>query len=269
LRYAVDHEELVLDYQPIVRLVDHALVGMEALLRWNRPQYGLVMPDGFLPIAEESSLITDIDAWVLNQACRSAAGWLRSDASVAVNFSARDLQSDYIVSAVTGALDRSGLDPHRLTVELTETTLLADIPVIELNLTQIRALGVQVSIDDFGTGYSSLSYLRKIPAQTLKIDRSFVSVLDEDSAAQAIIAAIVTLGHALNMEIIAEGVEHPSQSAQLRELSCDSAQGYFFARPTPEIEIPRFFNGDPIGTWSYEPAISGHVPRSGRDRRFA
>lgn len=235
LRQAANRGELVLHYQPIVRLSDHHLIGMEALVRWDRPGRGVVLPGAFIPVAEETRLITAIDAWVVQVACEQFAGWSGASAksTIAVNLSAHDLQSPDIVEVVREALRRSGLSPERLTLELTESTLLAGGATVAANLAWLRALGVRLAIDDFGTGYSSLSYLRQIPAQILKLDRSFVSGLDTDAAARAVVGAIVTMGHALGLLVVAEGVEESDQADQLRSLGCDAAQGYFFARPQP------------------------------------
>jgi diguanylate cyclase len=239
LRQAVGRAEFLLHYQPIVRLSDRRMIGLEALVRWNRPGVGLVPPDAFIPVAEEIRLITTIDSWVLREACRQFAGWSGGtpDSSVAVNLSARDLQSPDLIAVVRDALRHSGLPPARLTLELTESTLVTGNAVVAANLTWLRGLGVRLAIDDFGTGYSSLSYLRQIPAQILKLDRSFVSGLDTDDAACALVGAIVAMGHALGLEIVAEGVERPGQAEQLRRLGCDAAQGYLFARPQPLAQV--------------------------------
>jgi EAL domain-containing protein (putative c-di-GMP-specific phosphodiesterase class I) len=239
LRQAVHRNELVLHYQPIVRLSDRRLLGVEALVRWVRPGHGLVMPDAFIPVAEETRLITAIDSWVIEAACRQFVGWSWAppDSSIAVNLSACDLRSPDIVETVSGTLQRTGLSPNRLVLELTESTIVSGNASIAANLAWLQALGVRLAIDDFGTGYSSLSYLRQIPAQILKLDRSFVSGLDEDDAACTIVGAIVTMGHALGLEIIAEGVELPGQADHLRRLGCDAAQGYLFARPQPMEQL--------------------------------
>jgi diguanylate cyclase (GGDEF)-like protein len=239
LRQAVNRNELVLHYQPIVRLSDRQLLGVEALVRWNRPGHGLVMPDAFIPVAEETQLITAIDTWVVQAACRQfvESSWASADSSIAVNLSACDLQSPGIVEVVSSTLQRTGLSPGRLVLELTESTIASGNASVAANLAWLQALGVQLAIDDFGTGYSSLSYLRQIPAQILKLDRSFVSGLDEDAAASTVVGAIVTMGHALGLEIIAEGVERPGEAHQLQRLGCDAAQGYLFARPQPMEQL--------------------------------
>ena len=233
LRHAIANGELVLHYQPIVRLDGREPISMEALVRWQRPGHGLIAPDAFIPIAEESNLITALDCWVVQEACREAASWSDQSLSVSVNLSARDLLRDDIVNAMSVALQKTGLAPRRLVMELTETTLMSDSSTIVNNITRIHALGVQLAIDDFGTGYSSLSYLRRLPARTVKIDRSFVSIMDSDAAARAIVKAVVDMAHALDLDIVAEGVEREAQAELLLSLGCDAAQGYLFARPQP------------------------------------
>jgi diguanylate cyclase len=233
LRHGIGNGELRLHYQPIVSLDDHKPVGMEALVRWQRPGIGLVTPDAFIPIAEESNLINAVDCWVVREACRQAARWPDPSLSIAVNLSARDLLRDDVVNAMSAALQDTGLPPRRLVMELTETTLMSDSATITNNIARIHSFGVQIAIDDFGTGYSSLSYLRKLPAQTLKIDRSFVSVVDSDRVTQAIVKAMIDMARALNLDVVAEGVERESQAEVLRGLGCVAAQGYYFGRPAP------------------------------------
>jgi len=233
LRHGIGNSELTLHYQPIVALDSSRPIGMEALVRWQRPGFGLVTPDAFIPIAEESNLITAIDCWVIKEACRQAALWPDQSLSIAVNLSARDLLRDDVVNAMSAALQDTGIAPRRLVMELTETTLMSDSATISKNIARIHSLGVQIAIDDFGTGYSSLSYLRKLPAHTLKIDRSFVSVVDEDRVTQAIVRAMIDMARALDLEVVAEGVERESQADLLRDLGCVSAQGYLFGRPGP------------------------------------
>ncbi len=250
LRNALTADELRLHYQPVVRLSDFRLLGFEALVRWQRPGFAMVPPNDFIPIAEQSRLITAIDAWVVKEACRAASGWPGGGVSVAVNLSARDLEDDGMLNAVSQALHRSRLSPHRLVVELTETMLMADSAQMHVTLGRIQALGVHLAIDDFGTGYSSLSYLRHLSAGSLKIDQSFVSAVDEDRGADAIIGAVITMAHALGLHVVAEGVERPSQAARLRQLGCDAAQGYFFARPAPAQEICRYFDAGQPAIWA-------------------
>jgi len=239
LRQAIGTDQLLLHFQPIVRLSDRRMLGVEALIRWNRPGHGLVLPDAFIPVAEETRLITAIDTWVVETACEQFTRWPLAPpgASIAVNLSAQDLHSPDIVEAISRITHRTGLPPDRLVLELTESTMVSGNPSVVANLAWLQALGVRLAIDDFGTGYSSLSYLQQIPAQVLKLDRTFVSGLGEDPAATAVVGAIVTMGHALGLEVIAEGVECSAQAEQLRRLGCDAAQGYLFAAAAPLADL--------------------------------
>jgi len=236
LRQAIGAHELVLHYQPIVRLADLHMVGLEALVRWDRPGHGLLLPDMFMPVAEETRLSTMIDSWVIQHACEQVTGNGLGDIPLSVNLSARDLQHSDVLDAVTAALRQTGLPAHQLTMELTETALLSDNASIATNLGRLRSLGIRLAIDDFGSGCSPLSCLRQIPAEVLKIDRSFVSLLDQDDAAVAIVGAIVGMGHALGFEIVAEGVETSAQAGLLQTLGCDAAQGFLFGHPQPITE---------------------------------
>ncbi len=233
LRRAVHRDELVLHYQPIFDFAATRLIGLEALVRWNRPGHGLVQPDDFIPIAEQSRLITTLDAWVLRRACLDAATWPDDNLGVSVNISVRDLQHQDVVTAVSDALHASGLRPGRLTLELTETTLMSDSPAVALNLAQVEALGVQLAIDDFGTGHCSLSSLRDLPSRTVKIDRTFIDTIARDPVSASIVGAIITMAHAVGQRVVAEGVETVEQADQLRLLGCDSVQGYLYGRPQP------------------------------------
>ncbi len=240
LHNAIDSDELFLVYQPIVSLDGARAVGMEALLRWRHPERGIIPPLSFIPLAEETGIITEIGRWVLETAATQLAAWERSmtDASglyVSANASSRQLQSDDIVAHVAAALEVSGLPPEHLVVEITESSLIRDLDAVTRRLEQIRSLGVRVSLDDFGTGYSSLSWLSRLPIDIVKIDKSFVDRLG--SANDAIIAAIVSVARAFNLHVVAEGIEHESQSDLLIQLGCELAQGYLFARPLPVTEM--------------------------------
>ena len=237
IRQAVDRDELVLHYQALVGITDGAVQGYEALVRWNRPGHGLVGPDQFIAVAERSALISLIGRWVIAEACREAAAW-PEPWQISVNLSAQELAHEEVVASVSLALARSGLEPRRLTIELTESTMLSGRENVSSNLARLRELGVSIAIDDFGTGYSSLSYLQVVPASTLKIDRSFVCDLDQVATAPAIIGAIITMGHALGLSIVAEGVERSEQLELLSLLGCDTAQGFLLARPLPAPELP-------------------------------
>jgi diguanylate cyclase (GGDEF)-like protein/PAS domain S-box-containing protein len=241
LQVALQRDELLLRYQPIVRLADGVVTGVEALVRWQHPRRGLVLPDLFIPIAEESGLIEPIGRWVLNEACRQAQAW-RSDGgqacTISVNLSGRQLQNPAVVDDVREALDRSGLEPADLTLEITESILMSDTADSLDRLRALKLLGVHISIDDFGTGYSSLSYLRRFPVDELKVDKSFVDDLRGRAGdTSAFVTAIVQLGHTLRLTTVAEGIEHADQAQALRTIGCDFGQGYLFARPLPPEEV--------------------------------
>ena len=238
---AITHDELRVLYQPVVSLADERVIGAEALVRWERPGFGLLSPDEFIPIAEASSLISAVDCWVLQEACRRGAQWCDAGATIAVNLSARTLEHDDVVNALSEALHRTGISPQHLTLEVTETALLSENGTANRNLGRMRDLGVKLSIDDFGTGYSSLSHLQRTDIDVLKIDRSFVSLMDVDASSATIVSSIIAMGHALGMTLIAEGVERPSQDALLREQGCDAAQGWLFGRPLVASEFDQVF----------------------------
>ncbi|MHB8273852.1 MAG: putative bifunctional diguanylate cyclase/phosphodiesterase [Dermatophilaceae bacterium] len=236
---AITQHELRVLYQPVVSLADERVIGAEALVRWERPGFGLLSPDEFIPIAEASSLVSAVDCWVLQEACRRGAQWCAAGATIAVNLSPLTLEHDEVVNALSEALRRTGISPQQLTMEITETALLSETGTANRNLGLIRDLGVKLSIDDFGTGYSSLSHLQRTDIDVLKIDRSFVSLMDVDPASETIVNAIIAMGHALGMTLVAEGVERPSQAALLRAQGCDAAQGWLFGRPLLASEFDR------------------------------
>ncbi len=232
LRHALDRGEFVVQYQPVVDLETREVTGAEALVRWRHPRRGLLPPGAFVPLAEETGLIGRLDRWVLEEACRTAAGWqqLRPGVSVGVNVTADRFAHTDLVAGVGDALADTGLPPHCLTLELTETALVADAEATISRLSALAALGVQVAIDDFGTGYSSLAYLHRLPASILKIDRSFVQGLGVNAESTALVRVILGLGETFGLRTVAEGVETESQRALLRALGCTSAQGYLFSR---------------------------------------
>jgi diguanylate cyclase (GGDEF)-like protein/PAS domain S-box-containing protein len=237
LRRALEREELELFFQPVVRVGDDRIVGAEALLRWRHPERGLVPPDDFIPTAETSGLIVPMGRWVLNDACRRAAAWQHLGMGplfVAVNLSVTQFANDDIVAAVVEALDRSGLDPSLLEVELTETVMIENMDSILESVQRLKALGVRFSIDDFGTGYSNLGYLRQLQLDKLKIDRSFVTNMFEIAEDPAIVRAIIQMARSLNVETVAEGVENIEEWEYLKQQGCDFGQGYLFSRPVPE-----------------------------------
>jgi diguanylate cyclase (GGDEF)-like protein len=233
LRVALENDEFFLAFQPTFNLQDMSPTGLEALIRWNSPTRGIVQPDDFIPLLEETGLITEIGRWVLQRACAQGAEWRDAGYPVgmAVNVSARQLDSDAIVADVQHALSESGLGPSALTLEITETTLMRDAEDTVRRLTAIKALGVRVAIDDFGTGYSSLAHLRQFPVDALKIDRSFISGVRDNLEGESLIRTLVQLGKALSIETIAEGIEQPNELSLLQNENCDGGQGFLFARP--------------------------------------
>ncbi|KQT53097.1 diguanylate cyclase [Aureimonas sp. Leaf454] len=230
LRSALGNGELHLAYQPVVSLGSNEIVGYEALLRWDHPDLGSISPSVFVPLAEESDQIVTIGAWVLEEACRTAAGW--SDGRhVAVNVSTAQFRSPLLRAHIVGALARSGLPAHRLEIELTETALVEDGAQIAHLLSDLRRLGIKIAMDDFGTGYSSLAHMRDFPVDRIKIDRSFVASAEGDRHSLAVIKAVLLMGRDLDIETLAEGVETESQLSLLRDLGCGSVQGYLLGRP--------------------------------------
>jgi diguanylate cyclase (GGDEF)-like protein/PAS domain S-box-containing protein len=246
LHRALERRELTLHYQPVVEIDGVTTVGVEALLRWQHPEQGLVSPYRFIPVAEESGLIIPIGAWVLEQACHQLSDWHGRDrtgpqGSIEVNLSARQIDDARIVGTVEEILTRTGLPAEHLTLEITESALMTDASAALDVLSALKELGVLLAIDDFGTGYSSLSYLQRFPLDILKIDRSFVEELGVSSEGETIVAAVIRLAHALGLKVVAEGVETSSQLEILRSLQCDLAQGYLFSRPLPAAEIMASF----------------------------
>jgi len=243
LRNALEHHQFRLHYQPKFDAVDGRPVGAEALLRWEHPQHGLLMPDKFIELAEKTGLIISIGEWVLDEACRQMQQWYAegyTDWRIAVNLSAMQFCHGGLVNSVSGALERYHLPANNLTLEITKTTAMHDADVSMIVLQQLADMGVDLSIDDFGTGYSSLMYLKRLPANELKIDRGFVRDLEHDSDDAAIVSAIVALGQALGLRIVAEGVETGVQRTFLTELGCDSLQRYYLGHPMPP---ERFLQG--------------------------
>ena len=234
LRQAVERGELRLAYQPIVELATGRVVGAEALARWAHPARGVVLPDAFVPLAEETGLIVPLGRWVLAEACRQGRAWqdrFPTPPTVSVNLSPRQFQQPGLVEEVAAALRSTGLAPDRLQLEITEGAVMADADGAVATLRQLRGLGVRLAIDDFGTGYSSLGYLQRFPIDLLKVDRRFVAGLGRDAGDTAIVEAVVGLAHALRLRVVAEGVETVEQAGRLRELGCELGQGYHFGRP--------------------------------------
>jgi diguanylate cyclase (GGDEF)-like protein len=240
LRKALVAEQFELHYQPLVTLETNDVNGFEALLRWNHPTRGLVSPADFIPIAEETGLIVPLGEWVLKAACNEAVDW-PEHIKVAVNLSPAQLNSRNLVSMVTSVLDESGMPPHRLQLEITETVLLQNTFTTLATLHELRKMGVQIALDDFGTGYSSLSYLRSFPFDKIKIDRSFIQDLSNGAEPLAIVNAVAGLAKCLNMTSTAEGVETQQQMDVLHSIGCTEMQGYLFSRARPASEIRQFF----------------------------
>jgi EAL domain-containing protein (putative c-di-GMP-specific phosphodiesterase class I) len=230
LRSAIADGELTLHYQPLVRLHDRRVIGAEALVRWQPPNSPMLAPAEFVPIAEEYRLISELDAWVIREACRRAAGWCRDQGTISVNLSVQTLDSADVVQLVSETLSESRIPAGQLTLELTETALLSSSEAVTENLNGIRRLGVKLAMDDFGSGYSFLARLRTIPVQVLKLDRSLTSTIDVHEDSAAIVGAAVSMGHALGHTVVAEGIERRSQADILQALGCDAGQGYLFGR---------------------------------------
>ena len=242
LRQALRLDELVVHYQPIVNLESSEVTGVEALVRWQHPTRGLLLPGEFISVAEETGLIIPIGQWVLEQACRQVVAWrveLPEQAAlmVSVNLSPRQFQQPNLVAQTSRALREAGLAPPWLKLEITESVIMQDVEATIKTLMQLKELGVQLAIDDFGTGYSSLAYLKRLPLDILKIDRAFIKGIGQDSEDTAIVRAIIAMAKSLNLSITGEGVETADQAALLREWACDKAQGYYFARPMSQADF--------------------------------
>ena len=242
LRRSVTRGEFKIVYQPIIGLGNGAVVGAEALIRWQHPQRGIVSPGEFIPLAEETGLILPIGQWVLREACRQACAWRDENpgaapCSISVNLSARQFGQPNLIEEIAEVIKETGIEPRRLVLEITESVVMESAESTIRTLQSLKKLGVQLAIDDFGTGYSSLSYLKRFPVDTLKVDRSFVSGLGIDSEDSAIVRAVVTLAKTLGMTVTAEGVETPGHLAQLQKLECDYGQGYLFDKPLAPAEF--------------------------------
>jgi diguanylate cyclase len=241
LEGAIERRELVVHYQPIVDLHNGRMAGAEALVRWPRPDRGLVPPAEFIPLAEETGLVVELDRFVLRQACRQMAGWNAEAGPLLlhVNLSAHHLLRNDLAATVAAALGDSGLPPECLALEITESVLMHDLGVAIVRLHELKRLGVHLAIDDFGTGYSSLAYLRQMPIDAVKIDKSFVDGVAGGPEESAVARAIIALADTLHLDTVAEGVEQPEQAAALAELGCHLAQGYHFSRPVPAADMAR------------------------------
>ncbi len=247
LQVAITEDELVLHYQPLVDIPTGRMIGAEALIRWNRPGHGLMPPNSFIEIAEETGLIVPVGAWVIDEACRQLAGWpldpLGNSPVITVNLSAKQLAESSLVSTVLAAMDRHGIPPERLGFEVTESMQVEEVEIAIVTLKRLAALGCKLAIDDFGVGYASLDYLRRFSmADTLKIDRSFVSGLGDSREDTAIVSSSIALAKSLEMTVIGEGVETSEQYHYLAEMGCDIAQGYLLSRPVPLDQVLELWN---------------------------
>ena len=248
LRSALEAEEFVLHYQPQMDLATGRIVGVEALLRWQQARPGLTQPLDFIGVAEEIGLIVPLGDWVLETACAQAVAWQRSGCGklrMAVNLSARQFAQTGLAATISAALQRSGLDPSLLEIEITESLMMADVEQAVTTLADLKRLGVHVSVDDFGTGYSSLSYLKRFPIDVLKIDRSFVRDIANDASDAAIVAAIISLAHSLGLSVVAEGVERQDQLIYLASCGCDTVQGYMVSPPMRAEALEHFLRAAP------------------------
>ena len=250
LALAVERGEFELFYQPQVRLVDSAPIGVEALIRWHHPERGMVSPADFMPVVNTSAISERIAAWVLETACRQARAWELAghDIRVAINLSPSQLQSGDLADAVAQTLEATGLSASLLELEVTEDILLLDEDAVLDMFGRIQKLGVRIVFDDFGTGYASLSYLKKFPLDGLKIDRSFVRDLLTDSDDAAIVGSTISLSRQLGLAVIAEGIEDRATADFLLSLGCEEGQGYFFGRPMPAADLETRFLLAPLGS---------------------
>lgn len=245
---ALDNHQLSLHYQPVVDLAARTVRGFEALMRWNHAERGFIRPDIFIPVAEQTGLIVEASRWALLEACRalkrieSRAGYL-NELFMSVNFSSTDFASENFVETIYAIISKSDVNPHQVHLEITERLLIGQPETAKNTLGLCRKAGMSISIDDFGTGYSSLSYLHHFPIDTLKIDRAFVTGMTKDEGALKLVQSIIALAKNMKMKIIAEGVEEEREAAMLRDLGCDMAQGYLFARPMPESDVTAFVAG--------------------------
>ncbi|MES2370522.1 MAG: EAL domain-containing protein [Pseudomonadota bacterium] len=240
LRHALEREEFRVYYQPRIDVASGRIIGAEALIRWDCPGKGIIPPDSFISIAEETGLIIPIGRWILEEACRQNSAWQRAGLppiNVSVNLSPIQFRHTGLVQSVDSALAQAGLDPAFLELELTESFVMHDAERINVAMKALKTLGVDIAVDDFGTGYSSLSYLKRFPVDRLKVDKSFVRDIDSDPDDAAIVRAIITLGHALGLKVVAEGVETLAHLEFLRQHGCDELQGYYFSRPIPALEM--------------------------------
>jgi EAL domain-containing protein (putative c-di-GMP-specific phosphodiesterase class I) len=243
LRQAIERDELVLFYQPKIDFKTGALTGAEALVRWEHPEEGVIAPNVFIPLAEESGLINKLSDWVLEEGARQLKRWIDRghDLTLALNLSVKDLMAEDLHSQLKSLMQRNQLPKDVLEIEITESTLMSHPELMSTELVKIKDLGISVAIDDFGSGYSSLNYLKRLPVDVLKIDRAFIQDIETDPSDSAIVAGIIALAETLNMETVAEGVENEGQRSILKKLGCNSFQGYLVAKPQPAEQFEQEF----------------------------
>jgi EAL domain-containing protein (putative c-di-GMP-specific phosphodiesterase class I) len=248
LRRALERDEFFLVYQPILDLRTAGITGVEALIRWQHPSRGVLTPDNFIPLLEQTGLIVPAGRWVLDKACEQLAAWQRSgrNLDMSINVSARQLQTDDFIDDVAAVIGLTGISPASLTLEITESTIMDDTVATIEKLRALKRLGVRLAIDDFGTGYSSLAYLRQFPVDALKIDRSFIAAIAESTEAGALIHTLVHLGKALGLSTLAEGIEDRDQFARLQFEDCDSGQGFLFSRPLTAEALAAFLRSEGV-----------------------
>jgi diguanylate cyclase (GGDEF)-like protein len=266
LRDAIANDEFFLAYHPTIDLRNMTPTGVEALIRWNHPERGVIQPDGFIPVLEDSGMIVEVGRWVLMQACSQGAAWRDRGflINMAVNVSARQLDSDEITGDIEEALAVSGLAPEALTIEVTETALMRDAEETATRLVAIKELGVQIAIDDFGTGYSSLAHLQRFPVDALKIDRSFITGLKGNREGETLVRTLVQLGKALSIETFAEGIEQQSELTMLKDQNCDTGQGFLFAHPLTVAATEEFLESSALKG----PVAAGHRLAEGKPERI-
>jgi EAL domain-containing protein (putative c-di-GMP-specific phosphodiesterase class I) len=249
LRRAVHDNELLLHYQPQISLITGKVIAVEALVRWNDPERGIVHPSSFIPLAEESRLIVPVGEWVLRTACEQMRAWRDSGVdvgAVAVNLSPRQFQQHDLVELVRRTLHETGLDGNALEIEITESTAMQNAEVSLEVLHALRAIGVGISLDDFGTGYSSLNYLKRFPINAVKVDRAFVGGVGTNESDSAIVSAVIAIARTLRLRVVAEGVETEDQFAFLQRRQCDEAQGFYFSPPLAADNITRTLAQQPV-----------------------
>jgi EAL domain-containing protein (putative c-di-GMP-specific phosphodiesterase class I) len=258
MRNALKNDEFFLDYQPKITIASGKITGMEALVRWHHPRDGALLPKDFIPLAEETSLILKIDAWVLRSACHDAARWRKSgfpDLKLAVNLSALQFRDEeQLIILVEDTLKESGFPAENLELEITESMMVNDMEQAASILNRLRNLGITIFIDDFGTGYSSLAMLKQLPIQALKIDRSFVNSLEQEPKNKTFIAAIISMAEQLGLQVVVEGVESPMQLRILKDQGGTEVQGFFFSPP--------------LGSEAFLELLEGKIPLGGGDHNF-